>query len=207
MKKILTLLIAGLFTFACSEKTGLVDPVDMNSGFRTSAVQSEGSNLSWITVPSTKANSFVMDQEAVMGFRLVDLKTGGSSSLNFVSQDGKRTISATLRVPAGALTGQNYFLFFMYADNDKLSIKFLPSPTLFNIPCTLDLEYTGIDLRGIDPSSIRFAYLDNPASGFVTSSSRIFTDVNTGTLRVTGAVIPHFSEYGFVRKDSTGGGE
>jgi hypothetical protein len=87
----------------------------------------------------------------------------------------------------------------MLVDNEKLSIKFEPHPTYFDIPLTLDLTYTGLNLSGIDPSKISFAYLDDPATGFVITNDHIFTDLSTGTLRITGGKIPHFSEYGFVR--------
>jgi hypothetical protein len=148
--------------------------------------------------PSSKTGKFVgLDQ--VAGANFIDLSVGGDVKANFVSADGRKTISATLHVPAGALKDRKYLVFYMKIDNEKLSIKFLPHPITFDIPLKLDLEYTGLDLRGIDPGKIYFAYLDDPTTGFIISNKYIYTDVRTGTLRITGGEIPHFSEYGFVR--------
>ncbi|MHB9041262.1 MAG: hypothetical protein ACYC4T_11465 [Melioribacteraceae bacterium] len=196
MKKLLALFAIGILFFACSENTNLVDPVDQHNS--TLTTQSPQPTLNWLSTPSTKTGKFVgLDQ--VAGVKMIDLSVGGDVKVNFVSADRKKTISATLHVPAGALKDRRYLVFYMLIDNEKLSIKFLPHPATFDIPLKLDLEYTGLDLRGIDPGKIYFAYLDDPTTGFIISNKYIYTDVRTGTLRITGGEIPHFSEYGFVR--------
>jgi hypothetical protein len=196
MKQLLTLFAIGILFFACSENTNLVDPLDQHSS--TLTTQSSQPTLNWLSTPSSKAGSFIgLDQ--VAGVNMVDLSEGGHVRANFVSRDGKKTITATLHVPPYALHDRHYLTFYMLIDNDKLSIKFLPHPTTFDIPLKLDLEYTGIDLTGIDPSTIYFAYLDDPTTDFIITNDHIYTDASTGTIRITGAEIPHFSEYGFVR--------
>ena len=196
MKKLLALFAIGILFFACSENTNLVDPVDQHNS--TLTTQSPQPTLNWLSTPSTKTGKFVgLDQ--VAGVKMIDLSVGGDVKANFVSADRKKTISATLHVPAHALKDRNYLVFYMLIDNEKLSIKFLPHPTTFDIPLKLDLQYTGLDLRGIDLGKIYFAYLDDPTTGFIISNKYIYTDVKTGTLRITGGEIPHFSEYGFVR--------
>ena len=196
MKKLLALFAIGILFFACSENTNLVDPVDQHNS--TLTTQSSQPTLNWLSTPSSKTGKFVgLDQ--VAGASFIDLSVGGDVKANFVSADGRKTISATLHVPAGALKDRKYLVFYMKIDNEKLSIKFLPHPITFDIPLKLDLEYTGLDLRGIDPGKIYFAYLDDPTTGFIISNKYIYTDVKTGTLRITGGEIPHFSEYGFVR--------
>ena len=194
MKQIIALFAIGILFFACSENTNLVDPQNQNSNNKVA----NQSTLNWLSTPSSKSGKFTgLDQ--VAGANVIDLYEGGHVRANFVSADGKKTISATLHVPAGALKDRRYLTFYMLIDNDKLSIKFQPHPTTFDIPLTLDLEYTGIDLTGIDPKTIYFAYLDDPTTGFIITNDHIFTDVNTGTIRIVGGEIPHFSEYGFVR--------
>ena len=196
MKKLLALFAIGILFFACSENTNLVDPVDQHNSILTT--QSSQPTLNWLSTPSTKTGKFVgLDQ--VAGVKMIDLSVGGDVKANFVSADRKKTISATLHVPAHALKDRRYLIFYMLIDNDKLSIKFLPHPTTFDIPLKLDLEYTGIDLRGIDPKKIYFAYLDDPTTGFIISNKYIDIEARTGTIRITGGEIPHFSEYGFVR--------
>ncbi len=195
MKKLLALFTIGILFFACSENNNLVDPLQNKSGVTAPSTQQ---SINWLSTPSTKGSKFTgMDQ--VAGVNFIDLSVGGHVRANFVSADGKKTISATLHVPAGALKDRKFLVFYMLIDNDKLSIKFLPHPTTFDIPLTLDLEYTGLDLRGVDPGKIYFAYLDDPTTGFIISNKDIYTDVRTGTIRIVGGEIPHFSEYGFVR--------
>jgi hypothetical protein len=202
MKKLLALFAIGILLFACSENSNLVDPQHSTNSTITSQ---KTSTFNWISTPSTKGSKFIgLDQAE--GEQVVDLTVGGTVTANFVSLDGSKTISATLHVPAGALANTPSLRFYMLADNDKLSIQFLPHPTVFDIPITMDLEYTGVDLSGINPSSVYFAYLDNDMTSWVIPNEKIFVDKSTGTLRITGGEIPHFSEYGFVRKDSTGTG-
>ena len=195
MKKLLALFALGILLFACSENSNLVDPLDQHNGTLT---QSPKTTLNWLSTPSSKSGNFIgLDQAA--GMRMIDLSVGGDVRANFASADRKKTISATLHVPAGALKDRRYLTLYMLIDNNKLSIKFLPHPTTFNIPLKLDLQFTGIDLTGIDPKSIYFAYLDDPTTGFIITNDHIYIDRWTGTIKITGAEIPHFSEYGFVR--------
>ena len=207
MKKLLAIFALGFLFFACSENSNLVDPQHS-----TNTISSQKtSTFNWISTPSAKGSKFIgLDQAE--GEQVVDLTVGGDVTANFVSVDGSKTISATLHVPAGALANTPSLRFYMLVDNDRLTIQFQPHPTFFDIPLTLDLEYTGIDLTGINPQSIYFAYLDDPTTGFIIDNDHIYTNVNTGTIRITGGEIPHFSEYGFVRKDGDtpppdGGGE
>ena len=195
MKRLLSLFAIGILFFACSENTNLVDPVDQHSN---NGSISPKTTLNWLSTPSTKGSKFIgLDQ--AQAEKVIDLTVGGDVTVNYVSADGKKTISATLHVPAGALKDTPTLNFYMLVDNDKLSIKFQPHPTFFDIPLTLDLEYTGIDLTGIDAKTIYFAYLDDPTTGFIITNDHIFTDMSTGTIRIVGGEIPHFSEYGFVR--------
>jgi hypothetical protein len=153
----------------------------------------------------SKGSNFIGLDQAT-GEQVIDLNVGGEFSANFVSSDGMKTISATLHVPAHALANTPSLRFYMLVDNDKLSIQFQPHPTYFDIPLSLDLEYTGIDLTGVNPATIYFAYLDDPNTGFIIENDHIYVDKTTGTIRISGGEIPHFSEYGFVRRDddSTG---
>ncbi|MCX6168346.1 MAG: hypothetical protein NTX65_03335 [Ignavibacteriales bacterium] len=201
MKRLLALFAIGILFYACSENSNLVDP-QQNS---TISPRQSKSSVAWLTNASSKSGKFIGLDQAT-GEQVIDLTVGGDVTANFVSEDGLKTISATLHVPAGALANTPSLHFYMTADNDKLSIQFLPHPTIFDIPITMDLEYTGVDLTGIDAQTVYFAYLDNDMTSWVIPNEKIFVDKNTGTLRITGGEIPHFSEYGFVRRtdDSTG---
>ncbi|MCX6168343.1 MAG: hypothetical protein NTX65_03320 [Ignavibacteriales bacterium] len=201
MKKLLALFALGFLFYACSENSNLVDP-QQNS---TISPKQSKSSVAWLTNTSSKSGKFIgLDQ--ANGEQVIDLTVGGDVTANFVSADGQKTISATLHVPAGAVANRPSLHFQMAVDNDKLTVEFLPHPTVFDIPLTMDLEYTGVDLSGINPSTIYFAYLDNDMTSWVIPNEKIYVNKSTGTLRITGGEIPHFSEYGFVRKtdDSTG---
>ena len=197
MKRLLALFAFGILFYACSENTNLVDPNQHNS-----LTSQSKTTLSWLSSHMSKGSDFIGLDQAT-GEQVIDLTVGGDVTANFVSTDGKKTISATLHVPAGALANTPSLRFYMLVDNDKLSIQFQPHPTFFDIPLTLDLTYTGIDLTGVSPTGIYFAYLDDPNTGFIIDSDHITIDKGTGTISISGGEIPHFSEYGFVRRDST----
>jgi hypothetical protein len=199
MKKLLVLSLAiSILFFACSENTNLVDPLDQRSNNAAPTIQPLKTNLTWMSLPSTKSSKFFGETQ-VTGEQVIDLSIGGDVTAFYASADGRTTISAKLYVPKGALKNVASLRFYMLIDNEKLSIKFEPHPTYFDIPLTLDLTYTGLDLSGIDPSKIYFAYLDDPTTGFIITNDHILIDKRTGTLGIAGGKIPHFSEYGFVR--------
>ena len=203
MKKLLVLTFAiSMLFFACSENTNMVDPLDQHSNNSAPTIQPLTTNLTWFNLPPTKGSNFI-GEDQVEKEKEINLSTGGKVEASWHNRDWSQTINATLRVPKRALINVPSLRFYMMVDNDRLSIKFEPHPTVFDIPLTLDLTYTGIDLTGVDPSTIYFAYLDDPTEGFVISNEHISINKNTGTLKITGGEIPHFSEYGFVRRDST----
>jgi hypothetical protein len=202
MKRLLALFALGILIYACSENTNPVDPFNHQSNI----TQQSKTTTAWLTNNSSKSGGKFIGLDQANGEQVIDLSVGGDVSANFVSADGQKTMSATLHVPAHALSNTPNLRFHFQIDNDKLSIDFLPHPTYFDIPLSLDLEYTGVDLSGIDPKTITFAYLDTDMTSWVIPNEKIFVNKNSGTLRIVGGEIPHFSEYGFVRRDSTGTG-
>ena len=69
---------------------------------------------------------------------------------------------------------------------------------VFNLSLTLNITYTGVNLSGINPSTVKFAYLATDGSVKYAANDGIVVDLATGKLQVVNAVIPHFSRYGFV---------
>jgi len=59
-------------------------------------------------------------------------------------------------------------------------------------------EITGADLTGINPSTLQFVYIDASGNMYAVDYDSVIMDPNTGMLKVTNAVLPHFSRYGFV---------
>ncbi|MCX6168344.1 MAG: hypothetical protein NTX65_03325 [Ignavibacteriales bacterium] len=201
MKKLIASFAISIIFFACTENNNIVDPLDQHSGSSSQTIQQLPKNVTWLSMPSTKGDIFIGNEQAE-GQQKIDLKKGGTVTASWHKRGGKE-INAELIVPVGAKKDLNSLDFYMLVDNDNLSIKFEPHPTFFDIPLTLNLEFKGIDLTGIDPKEICFAYLDDPATGFVITNDQItidVKDVKKATISISNIQIPHFSEYGFVRR-------
>ena len=69
---------------------------------------------------------------------------------------------------------------------------------VFNGSVVYNVTYSGIDLTGIDPKTVQFAYLASDGSVQYAANDGIVVDLATGKLQVINAKIPHFSRYGFV---------
>jgi hypothetical protein len=59
-------------------------------------------------------------------------------------------------------------------------------------------KVTGLDLSGLNPKTLDFVYIDATGNMYAIEYDNIAIDLNSGTLAVYGAELPHFSRYGFV---------
>ena len=59
-------------------------------------------------------------------------------------------------------------------------------------------KVTGLDLSGVNPTTLDFVYIDATGNMYAVEYDNIAIDLNSGTLAVYGAELPHFSRYGFV---------
>ena len=180
MKKILLALFAlSLFYFGCSDSGTNVNPISSSTSSKT-AIRLP-SNIS----ESIQSNYFV--SKVIVG------DNGGSIELHngYLGKNGKVTIDAELSVPSGAYSGSKNIA--MQVGNDA-GIDFSPS-MVFNFPLTLTLKFTGVDLKGVDPNSLNFYYFAPDGSTQLVQSDSIIVDVQSGTLEVINAKLPHFSRY------------
>jgi hypothetical protein len=67
----------------------------------------------------------------------------------------------------------------------------------FNQDVIYNAKFTGLNLTGIDPSSIDFVYQDESGAIEKIEYDALNIDVENGVLEIVNARIPHFSRYGF----------
>jgi hypothetical protein len=110
------------------------------------------------------------------------------------------TVSFTLMIPCGAVSSPKMISVTVDKSNPAITAEFGPSGTVFRKPALLDVQASGLDLRG-------FRATDHIDLWYVNSTGWVGTmqygdfrfDPTRGTLAVTNLQIPHFSRYCFGR--------
>jgi hypothetical protein len=185
MKKLLfAAALVSLFMFGCSQDIGVNQPVQSKSTHEI------------IKLPAFSS----LSSEAVVSVsESIDGSVGGAVYLNQTVPGGpfgQVVFNGELDVPQGAYTGtQNIAITF---DDETTAATYTPSPFYFDQPVTLTLELKGLDLTGVDPSTVQFVYIDPAGQIDHVQYSDIQVDIATGTLKVIGAELHHFSRYGFI---------
>ena len=77
-------------------------------------------------------------------------------------------------------------------------VVFEPHVPQFDIPAEYDLEISGLDLSGVDPSKVVFVYQAPNGDIETVSYDKMDVDVDKGVLKIKKALLPHFSRFGFV---------
>jgi hypothetical protein len=85
----------------------------------------------------------------------------------------------------------------MTFNTDGAAMEFGPSMQ-FQAPVEYTYKITGLDLTGVNPTTLEFVYLDANGNMYAVDYDYVTMDVNTGMLKVVNAILPHFSRYGFV---------
>lgn len=109
---------------------------------------------------------------------------------------GNVTINAELIFEQGAYPGNK--LITLTNDDFECVTTFAPEFDKFNNLVTYSITYDGIDLSGINPNNVKFAYIASNNSLQYAQYEELNVDVSTGTIQVINVIIPHFSRYGFV---------
>jgi hypothetical protein len=178
-------ILISMSLIGCSEQSNVLAP-DNNSNT---------SEPNWITLPQPtgmQVNKTVSTSKRIVG------KYGGTINLNTSYTGGlygNVTITSSLYFPQYAFS---YYKTFTISHDDAACVSTFGPSMVFNKPLTLNITYTGVDLSGINPETVKFAYLAVDGSVEYAPNSGIIVDKSTGTLRVINAVIPHFSRYGFM---------
>ncbi len=185
MKKVLfSILFAGLLLGGCSEINNSLPPAQ------------NGNTGKMFKMPAaadlTTETTFSASQNINGG-------SGGYLQLSgsYQGTSGLVTIQATLNVPSNAYSGEKV----LYVANSSEFAEVDFNPTLsFDAPVLLNLTITGLDLTGVNPSNVGFAYIsDNGNYTEPITYDNLVVNTTTGTLAITNAHLSHFSRYIFTR--------
>jgi len=175
-----------LFVVGCSEQSSVLAPVNN--------VNTNEPN--WISLPQSDGihvNKFISTSQKITH------KDGGTISLNTSYQGGTYgtvTITSTLFFPKLCFPGKEGV--YTVSHDDAYCVSTFGPATVFDKALTFNITYTGVNLSGVNPSTVKFAYLGTDGSVHYASNSGIVVDAATGKLQVKNAIIPHFSRYGFI---------
>jgi len=128
----------------------------------------------------------------------IDGATGGWFSETFSYQggiNGTVNIISTLHFYANSFTGTKTIT--QTFDTETAAITFGPSMQ-FNVPVDYTLTITGVDLTGVDPTTLDFVYIDANGNMYAVQKDYVTMDLSNGILKVKNAKLDHFSRYGFV---------
>ena len=192
MKKLFLVVFTLLFVlWGCNKQDGILEPSQASKYFET-AKNSNSQNLQLISLPMSLGKS--SNSSSLSLTESINGKRGGEMELEY--SERHLDIKVHLKIPSLAFIGTKNLS--MDLSNTSTEVTFGPSMIFMN-PLTLDLEYEGLDLREINPNSIRFAYLSPTGQIELVLYDKLEVDVKKGILKVEGAVIPHFSRFGFCR--------
>ena len=185
MKKILfSILFAGLLLAGCSDINNSISP------------SQNGNSGKLFKMPVAKEMS---TETTFSASQNINGGLGGLLTLSgsYQSTSGLVTVQATLNVSSSAYPGEK--VLYVANSNAFAEVDFNPTMT-FDAPVLLNLTISGLDLTGVNPSSVGFAYISDDGS-YIEPISYDNLTVNTtsGTLTVTNAHLSHFSRYVFVR--------
>lgn len=191
MKKLLLLtILSGLFLFGCSDmgtNNNITEPASSASTKQIvqmpdrQNVSTEWNWSTWKRVKNTESDKLVLTD-------------------TYTSITGKTvTVTAVLSIPEGAFDAP-YTDISMTADDGTATLTFTPH-MVFNKPLTLNLTYSGLDLKSMVSMlpHMGFYYIGDDGSFTPVVNRGIRFNVYTGTLSVIDAQIEHFSRYGFAK--------
>lgn len=185
MKKYISIIVLlGLLVVGCSEES-LVNsnPTSAQNGYKL---------IKLPTASGLQINNVYSDSKSISGSAGGSLSIQGSYS---GGPFGTVTVNSTLVFPAGSFSGTKTIS--MTADDEYCASTFLPGMS-FSKSGIYNITYTGVDLTGINPSTVRFAYLKQDGTMEYPVHEGITVDFTTGKISVKNAKLNHFSRYGFV---------
>ena len=185
MKNLLTLgLFSLLVFFGCNQESDITSPEDTGSYQQYELIK--------LPLPSSGAHI-----ESQTQTKVINGEEGGSFYAEFGYQSS---------------TGMVYQISYLEFEKEAFSGTKTISKTfsttgaamVFGPPMQFeaDVRYTykvsGLNLTGVNPKTLDFVYIDASGNIYPVQYNSIAMDLNSGTLAVYGANLPHFSRYGFV---------
>jgi hypothetical protein len=185
MKKFLLIFaLIGLLFYGCTNDHDITSPE-----------QSTNIEPNWIKLPTPEGLQLNTDYTQTMA---INGTQGGYLTCNFSYSGGSYgqvSASAELIITFGSYPGKKSISITLSDQNT--SVIFGPELN-FNSDVFYSVTYTGINLTGIDPQTVKFAYIANDGTTQIAQHEGITVNLSTGTLSVHNARLPHFSRYGFV---------
>lgn len=210
MKRLVSLAMlvtACLWLSACQSE----NPVEQSVSSQTDAAAkpqwvkaAEAQGLKIIELP--KSENYASLDRLVYFSRYCDATQLNTLNISYRIQTGYTryvNVRASIQVPKGALPKSDYLT--MQFSQEYLStgvdLTFGPHGTNFLTPALLNVEATGLDLRGWNPDDRIDLYYYNQVLGVweKMETERIYLDVRNGIFRCINGKLPHFSRYGFTR--------
>jgi len=183
MKKLITTIaMLLLFVVGCTDQTNITSPEQ--------SVQTQEPN--WIALPQA---SGLQVNEVASTSKNIDGSRGGHIALNARLCNGTVVLKSDLEFPAASFSGS---VNFTVTHDPAICVSTFGPEFVFNNNLIFNISYTGLDLNGINPSTVKFAYIAANGSVQYAENDGIVVDLATGKLGVINARIPHFSRYGFV---------
>ncbi len=185
MKKLLTFLIfSALVFFGCNQESEITSPVDTGSN----------KQLKLISLP-LPSSGFTVESQTFT--KWINGDNGGEFYSEYSYQSNSGTVGqfSKLNFDPGAFSGwKNISQTF---NTGGAAMEFGPSMQ-FQADVEYTYEITGVDLSGVNPNTLDFVYIDANGNMYPVQYESVSMNINTGSLKVVDAVIPHFSRYGFV---------
>lgn len=193
MKKYFLLFSTLLIVFwGCNKQDGILEP-SQSSKLAETVKMDDSQNLQLISLPvNLKKSSGIL--ASLLKVERINGNRGGEIEIEY--SENNFGIKAHLKIPTGAFIGTKNLS--MELSNTSTEVTFGPS-MVFTNALSLDLEYSGLNLKGINPNSVRFVYLSPSGQYEFVQYEKLEVNTKDGILKVEGAVIPHFSRFGFCR--------
>ena len=200
-KTILTLSVLGLLFLIGCQENNITQPYSENSNNSNGTLLKSGEPC-WITLPLSERALRSAGNTLYSASKNITGRSGGELSIKTEYPSGpfgKIKIESKIKFPKNAFEGEK--LVTMSVQQSFGSTTFLPHSN-FNFPADYDLKYEGLDLTGLTPSKLDFVYMNEDGTYEQVVYDEISMDVSKGKIEIKNAQLPHFSRYGFVRKDN-----
>lgn len=177
-----------IFFTACQNESPITGP--QNNEFQKSVT----AEPQWIGLPQAADKSLA---KKFITSEFITVADGGYLLIDesYISAEGK-TVKAYSKIEFAPGVVQQDVLISMDIDDQTGVAEFLPHQ-MFNDFAILNQTFEGLNLTGIDPSTIQLYYMATDGTYEVMTYDQLIIDVEAGTVQVINGRIPHFSIYGF----------
>ena len=175
-----------IFT-SCQNESNLVNTE--NSGTRLNS----SNEPNWIGLPKAKEAKL---QKIHSVNEFITVADGGELVITdtYLSTNGNTVeVYSSLKFDPGCVK-QNGNISMELDDETGVS-TFLPAQ-VFNFPAIINQRITGFDLSNVNIDDIGFYYIKTDGTFEEMQYDDLIIDVQTGTIEIVNARIPHFSRYG-----------